>query len=142
MIRVFVSFYPGDSAHAPALVQALRDAGCEVAHSPDPDAMGDWYASGLPAALDRSDVFVCVISPAWDSSTWMAIEADEARRRLAAGRIAGCFCYNPEGRRVIAAGMIPYLRHPLPVDLSEAVEVILACASRSSIGGPSIADRS
>lgn len=132
MIRVFVSFYPGNSAHGPALVAALRGAGCEVAHSPDADAMGDWYASGLPAALDRSDVFACVISQAWDSSTWMAIEADEAMRRFEAGRIAGCFCYNPEGRRVIAAGMIPYLRHLLPTDLSKAVELILACASHRS----------
>ena len=129
MKRVFVSHYPGSSAHGPALVAALRASGCVVAQSPDPDRMENWYASGLSDALDKSNVFVCVVCASWDSSTWMAIEADEALKRFNSNRIGKYFTYNPEKLPVRAEGMIPYLLNPLPHKLSEAVGTILGQAT-------------
>lgn len=137
-MRVFVSSPCATESRAAELIAALRAAGVDVDHSPDPSGdssvdsrWSDWYpkpgppgadtASGIARTLDASDVFVIVLSRGWDSSTWMGIEADEARARLE-GKLLH---WNPDAITVRAAGMAPYLTTALPNRLAEAVRAIL-----------------
>jgi hypothetical protein len=64
--------------------------------------------------LEKASIFIAVIDPAWDSSTWMAHEANEATRLLGAGRMRKMYYWNPEHVQVKAAGMAPYLKERLP----------------------------
>ena len=87
--------------------------------------MGDWYESGLAAALDGADVFICVVSPAWDSSTWMAEEAEQALRRYRSGQLKQYFSYKSQGVLVRPGGMTRYLINALPDKVSDAVREVL-----------------
>jgi hypothetical protein len=65
-------------------------------------------------------VFVAVIDRGWDSSTWMAQEADLASRKG-----LPLLYWNPDRLVVKASGMVPYLREALPPALDGALAVIL-----------------
>jgi hypothetical protein len=67
------------------------------------------------------DIFVTVISRAWDCSTWMAHECDEASRLAEAGKIQGMYFWNPERIKVEARGMVKYLKEPLPDSLDDLI---------------------
>lgn len=131
------------------MIDHLRGLGHEVAHSPDSSGSSavdprwhGWYprpgrppgsdnTCGLGAALDVADACVIVIDKAWDSSTWMAIEADEALARLGVARL---FHWDPDQFRPRAKGMLRYLNRPLPEDVAEsAAALVELSASAGSI---------
>jgi hypothetical protein len=135
-MRVFVSSQIVDRWPAGDLIQALRRVGVGVEHSPRNPRDGkdsrwrNWYSETLLTTLDRCDALVIVVEPGWDSSTWMASEAQAA---LAPGRRTEqkAFFWNPGGTRVTAAGMVGYLRVELPSDLDAAVAVLRGSAPDS-----------
>ena len=94
-----------------SLIDGLLRAHVEIEHSPRNPLDGDdprwenWYEVGLPAALARCILFVAVIDRGWDSSSWMAHEAEVATKRS-----LPVLYWNPEGLSVAAPGMLPYLR--------------------------------
>jgi len=96
-----------------------------VEHSPINPADGSdprwttWYAD-LADVIAKSDVFVVVIDDVWDSSTWMASEADAAKRYVARRAV-----WNPNGVSVTAVGMLTYLENELPHLLPEAVAEVV-----------------
>ena len=119
----FISSPNVEQAPAARLIEALWSAGHEVDHSPrgpqDPRWAG-WYAAGCRQAIERADTFIIVLDRAWDSSTWMGIEAETGLARTGGDPRRFVF-WNPLGLRVTAAGAVPYLRSELPTDLAEAV---------------------
>ena len=127
MPHVFVSACRIDEAHAAALIERLRAESFSVSHSPRNPSDGEdvrwrnWYESGCRVELERADVFISVIGPAWDCSTWMAHECEEALRLEEAGRIRGMYFWNPWRVEVKAAGMMAYLRERLPDNLGELI---------------------
>jgi hypothetical protein len=86
MCRIFLSWYDGhDHPLANQLSTLLNDHGFIVEHSPysphsgyHDERWGDWYRVGLPRAMRETDVFVAVITPSCDGSTWMMIEYETA----------------------------------------------------------------
>jgi len=120
-MRVFVSSQVIDRWPARDLIAALRVAGAEVEHSPsnpldrEDVRWKDWYRSELGAGVERCDAFVIVVEPGWDSSTWMAVEAEAGVKR---GR---AFFWNPDGIVVKAAGMMGHLQIELARRLDDAV---------------------
>jgi hypothetical protein len=127
-MRVFVSSQAVDKPPASVLLGRLRANGWTVSHSPsnpldaDDPRWPDWYERGLPSALADADLFIAVIDEAWDSSTWMAIEADMARRRQGPG--LPCYSWNPHDLRIVARGMMGYLAERLPRGVEEAVAML------------------
>jgi hypothetical protein len=126
-MTIFVSSQSVDSAPASLLIQGLGRAGVGVEHSPRNPRDGhdprwqDWYSKGLQDALKRCTSFVAVVDRGWDSSTWMAVEAEEATKRLA----STSYYWNPQGVRVIAAGMQLYLTAELPTTLEGAIGMLV-----------------
>jgi hypothetical protein len=122
-MRVFVSSQAVDRPPASLLIARLRAKGWRVEHSPsnplnhDDPRWSAWYEHGLPSALACVELFIAVVDEAWDSSTWMATEADTARRTNG----VGCCSWNPNGIQRMALGMREYLCKPLPPDLEAAV---------------------
>ncbi|HLL14149.1 MAG TPA: toll/interleukin-1 receptor domain-containing protein [Pyrinomonadaceae bacterium] len=117
MTQVFISSCDIEAPHASSLVECLREAGFRVTHSPgspSSERWRDWYARNCRDELEKASIFIAVIDPAWDSSTWMAHEANEAMKLLEAGRIRKMYYWNPEQVQVKAAGMAPYLKDRLP----------------------------
>jgi hypothetical protein len=92
-MRIFVSSQRIDDDATARVISELKRSGFDVRTSPrnpldGPDERWhDWYAHGLTAELDQVDAFVIVIDRGWDSSKWMAAEADEALKRLRQGRL-------------------------------------------------------
>ena len=86
-MNILVSSQSVDAAQAASLIAGLRRAHVDANHSPrnpmdgDDPRWRDWYDAGLPAAVGRSDLFVIVIDRGWNSSSWMASEADTASSR-------------------------------------------------------------
>jgi hypothetical protein len=123
--RIFISSDLVDHPPASLLIDGLRRAGALVEHSPrnphdGPDSRWPgWYSQGLPDSLSRCQSFVAVINRAWASSSWMACEAHEARKRL-----SFAFYWNPERVTVTAARMKPYLTTQLPASLEEAISIL------------------
>ena len=74
----------------------------------------------LKEILDRRRVVVLVdeLDRGWDSSTWMAEEADTASKRG-----LPLLYWNPD--RVVVKAMVPYLREALPPALDEALAFLL-----------------
>ena len=68
------------------------------------------------------DAAIAVIDDGWDGSTWMAIEADRARRTET--QTLRCYSWNPHEVEVLAAGMKGYLGTPLPRGLEAAVAAV------------------
>ena len=129
-MRVFVSCQSIDRKPANSLVRGLLSAGVEVAHSPcnpldgSDERWASWYEDGLRKALDGCDAFVIVVDEGWDSSTWMAIEAETAIGLAARFSIKRILFWNPESVVVKANGMLPYLKIPLPLELEDVVREI------------------
>ena len=129
-MNVFVSSQRIDEPHTAALIDKLREAGFRVSHSPKNPSDGhderwtNWYHKGLINDLDETIVFIAAIDMGWDSATWMAIESDEARRRLTGGQIRQMYYYNPLHIAVKAKGMLPYLKEQLPDDLDSVIETL------------------
>ena len=119
-----------DQSPAKELIFKLRRMGADVSHSPsnpldaDDPRWNDWYDAGLPAAVRQCDEFVIVVDRVWDSSSWMAQEAQVASELGRTGELRR-FYWNPNEIMVRAAGMLPYLQSELPRDLDAAVEVLL-----------------
>jgi hypothetical protein len=127
-MRVFVSCQNVDSFECTNLISSLLQTGFQVTHSPrNPisavdDRWEDWYANGLGKALQSTDIFLIVVDYPWDSSTWMAIEADQALQLHQSGWIKHYLYFNPDHLEVKARGMMPYLTKGLPTDLEQAIE--------------------
>jgi hypothetical protein len=112
------------------LVQDLRDRlsldGWSLDCSPRNPERGrdsrwdDWYANGCTTALANADVFVAVATAGWNSSTWMAHEAEAA---LDQGLEP--FLWNPN-RVPIPAGMRCFANATLPDSLAAAAEALAA----------------
>ena len=132
MPRIFVSSCRIDGPHAAALIERLRGESFAVSHSPRNPSDGrderwiDWYASGCRVELEEADIFVSVISPAWDCSTWMAHECIEASRLAGNGKLRKVYFWNPESIKVEAVGMVKYLKERLPDDLDELILALRA----------------
>jgi hypothetical protein len=127
MVRIFVSSCRIDGHHAAALIERLRGESFTVLHSPRNPSDGkdhrwrDWYKRGCMAELETADIFITVISRAWDCSTWMAHECDEAAKLAEEGKIRGAYFWNPEQIKVEARAMVRYLKEALPDGLDELV---------------------
>lgn len=86
MPKVFVSWYDGHNhVLASDFFRLLEEHSFEAECSPFSPESGfydsrwaDWYKEGLPKAISRADVFVAVITPSCDGSTWMLQEFEEA----------------------------------------------------------------
>ena len=126
-MRCFVSSENIDQSPAKELIQRLKEEGGIVDHSPRNPSEGkdprwtDWYKSGLPTALDTSDVFIIVLNHVWDSSSWMSEEAHLAMESPTRRHVDHVFYWNPLDINVTARGMLGYLRIELPHDLESLV---------------------
>ena len=86
MSKVFVSWYDGQSHNlANQFLGLLKKHGFDVEHSPFSPHSGiyderweNWYEVGLPKSIKRAEIFVAVITPSCDGSTWMMVEYEEA----------------------------------------------------------------
>jgi hypothetical protein len=132
MARIFVSSCRIDGFHAAALIKRLRDESFTVLHSPRNPADGedhrwrDWYEHGCRAELEMADIFVTVISRAWNCSTWMAHEVGETSRLVKAGKIRCVYFWNPERIKVEACGIVEHLNEPLPDNLDDLILALRA----------------
>lgn len=130
MRTVFVSSYNVDRPPASDLIAALKTKGVAVESSPGNPAdridpkWQNWYEAGLMDALARSDTFVTVVTDVWES-IWMASECQAALDLFSASRLTGFHYWNPQGVSMTAAGLLPYLKSELPVDIDQAVEVLV-----------------
>jgi hypothetical protein len=90
MPKVFVSWYDGQNhSLANEFFSLLKKHGFDVEHSPhsphsgiDDKRWNNWYEEGLPNAINRAEIFVAVITPSCDGSTWMTIEYDVAYKNF------------------------------------------------------------
>jgi hypothetical protein len=86
MSKAFISWYDGQShSLANDFVGLLKNQGFALEHSPCSPHSGtyderwkNWYADGLPKAIDRAEIFIAVITPACADSTWMLQEFEVA----------------------------------------------------------------
>jgi hypothetical protein len=86
MSKVFISWYDGQNHKlANQLFGLLKKHGLEVECSPRSPHSGfydekwkKWYQEGLPKAITQAEIFIAVITPACDGSTWMLQEFQEA----------------------------------------------------------------
>src|SRR5690348_11531170 len=95
MSKVFISWYDGQNHDlANEFFGLLKEHGFDVEHSPYSPHSGlyderwkKWYDEGLPKAINQANIFIAVITPSCDSSTWMMIEFQEAYlKKLKTGR--------------------------------------------------------
>jgi len=86
MTKVFVSWYDGHT-NTPAneFINLLKQNGFQITHSPmsphsssQDERRQKWYDKGLPDAIHEAEMFIAVITPACDGSTWMQQEYHEA----------------------------------------------------------------
>jgi hypothetical protein len=86
MLNVFLSWYDGqNNSAANAFFELLKEQGFAVNHSPFSPHSGlhderwaNWYAHGLSEAIAQAEIFIAVITPACDGSTWMLEEFETA----------------------------------------------------------------
>lgn len=82
--RVFVSTENTSDPLAAGLIERLVRAGFQVTTSPLNPAHGedprwpDWYGDGCREAMEAAEVFVAVVTPGSECSTWMGFEFDRA----------------------------------------------------------------
>ena len=125
--NVFVSSCATASPPAASLIERLREVGLKVVASPrgpSDERWPGWYAGGCREEIAGANIFIAVVTRGWDSSTWMAIESDEALRSLESGALSKMYFWNPERIEVKAAGVLPYLRDRLPDDLGELISML------------------
>jgi hypothetical protein len=130
MNSVFVSSQAIHQNPASGLINLLRNSGFRVLHSPnnpsvtiDP-AFPDWYSVGLPHALSAVECFVAALDPGWDSSTWMAIEAEDALQLYTNGSLKAYYYFNPYRIVVHKGAMERYLIAELPTEPRALVAVL------------------
>ena len=86
MLNVFLSWYDGqNNSAANAFFELLKKQGFVVNHSPFSPHSGlhdkrwvNWYAHGLSEAIEQAEIFIAVITPACNGSTWMLEEFETA----------------------------------------------------------------
>ncbi len=137
-MRVFISTPDPDEQSCAAFINALSGAGCSVLTSPKAVAsnFSDWYSGGCHSLLARMDVFVAIVSNAWASSTWMAVEADAALACAAHVPLC-CVAWNPRALAV-PNGLKPYAANFLPASLPDAVRCVVSNVSPSH---PTVVDK-
>jgi hypothetical protein len=129
-MNIFVSSQNIDEPHTDALIKGLQASGFKVNHSPRNPIHGydfrwaNWYETGLQVSLATTNIFIIAVDVGWDSSTWMAIEADLAFRLLGNGNIEQLYYYNPLHIRVKAKGALPYLNKQLPDSLNDTIGLL------------------
>jgi hypothetical protein len=84
----------------------------------------------LIATLRRCSLFVIIVDPVWDSSTWMGEEAHAALESHLMVPHLPAFFWNPDRVAVRAAGMVRYLKAELPIKTQEAVRILASEAGR------------
>jgi len=132
MTNVFISCQDIDAAHAQSLISALEQCHVTVQHSPRNPLHGEdprwqnWYDRLLPELIAKANAFVIVLDHAWDSSTWMATESEEALSRID----LPMFVFNPLDVKVTSATMLSYLKARLPGDAREAAAHIKKALKR------------
>lgn len=138
--RIFVSAPDVREPPAADLVRALRAAGAEVEQSPaggDDPRFGDWYDTGLLAAVRRCDALVIVPITWWDGSTWMATEADAGLKRALSDQEFDFCAWSPGGIQPPQREYGMYVHYvgraaALPPDPHEAAEVLVNRVRRRS----------
>ena len=110
MSKVFISWYDGHNHNlANQLFTLLKRNGFDVENSPYSPHSGvydkrwnKWYEEGLPKAIKQSEIFIAVITPSCDASTWMMQEYQEAYSSfLKTGKPALYFIrFDPTDRQV------------------------------------------
>ena len=124
-MKVFVSSCELADSNTRSLIGELQARDIQVSHSPSPQP-ANWYADGLRVALQQADACVSVLTPTWEVSSWMQLEAMEGLKAFEAGEIIK-FCYfNPIGMVISAAGMTPLLLDKLPDEADRAAEEIVS----------------
>jgi hypothetical protein len=86
MSKVFLSWYDGQNYNlANEFLELLKKHSFDVELSPfspqsglHDERWGRWYADGLPNAIHQVEIFIAVITPTCDGSTWMLQEFQEA----------------------------------------------------------------
>lgn len=86
MPKVFISWYDGQNhVLANEFFGLLQKHGFDIEYSPrsphsriNDERWNNWYEEGLPKAINRAEIFIAVITPSCDGSTWMAIEYEAA----------------------------------------------------------------
>jgi hypothetical protein len=84
MSRIFVSHASADNADACALGEWLNEAGFEQEFFLDFDlrrgiAAGEVWPQTIMRALERCEVVLCLLSPAWARSDWCRIEFEKGK---------------------------------------------------------------
>ncbi|MDZ4832574.1 MAG: hypothetical protein SGJ27_02110 [Candidatus Melainabacteria bacterium] len=123
---VFVSCDRIDASDPQALIAELRRCGFTVGHSPR-DPFRNYDPEWDDHSVVGSDAFVIVLDRGWDSSSALAMEAQEAEGSLEGYVPIPMFFYNPSA--VIPApqaiGVLPYLKEELPPNPTEAVAFLI-----------------
>ena len=134
MKDVFISCEQVDLPHAVTLIERLRQKGFNVSHSPrnlldggKDERWRGWYSGGGQAEIGKAEIFVVVVTAGWDGATWMAFEAEEARKGLQQGCIKRMFHYNPIGIKIhYPENKQHWLGEKLPDELERAVATLEA----------------
>ncbi|HEY0544720.1 MAG TPA: hypothetical protein VGC91_04915 [Pyrinomonadaceae bacterium] len=127
MKQIFVSSVHIETSPASDLVMRLRQEQFLVSHSPINDGSvnwGNWYEHDCFAELDKAEIFVSVITPSWEYSTWMQHEMIEALRRVEEGIMRRVCYYNPLNIEVRENYAEAYLKDRLPNDLNQVVQMM------------------
>ena len=125
MKKIFVSNGNIESEIVQKFIGILREAGFVVHHSPRDESdlrFIKWYDRDLDKALDDSDIFIAIVDGAWEGSTWMAIEAENALKRFKSGLLKGYCYYYPQEMDYIGEGMKKYLINRLPLKSEDIVD--------------------
>jgi len=90
MSKVFISWYDGQNhVLANEFFGLLQKHGFDIEYSPHSPHSGinderwnNWYEEGLPKAINRAEIFIAVVTPSCDGSTWMTIEYEAAYKKF------------------------------------------------------------
>jgi hypothetical protein len=140
--RVFVSTENTSDPLSSGLIDRLTAAGFDVTTSPLNPALGDdprwpdWYGDGCLKAIEAADIFVAVVTEGYDCSTWMGFEADRAGW-VHRNRERPVLYLLKTGDEPMPHGFRRYEEAAtrLPVDLDEAVGVLVSIVSATSSTG-------
>jgi len=128
---IFISTENTADERVVRVIDLLKAAGHTVTTSPINPANGsdlrwkDWYEQGCQTAIESNNVFLAIVTPGYDCSTWMAIEFETAwKANQASGRPR---LYVLGAERPLPAGFRQYEQAAtlLPFDVNEAVAFLL-----------------